>query len=86
MALSMIMGKKTPMSAFRECLNLAIRVIKMLQDSANACSTTTDPVRSGLADSAAQYAGQRKAKQGSFSRGISLWRKTDIDASISFTQ
>ncbi len=55
MALSMIMGKKTPMSAFRECLNLAIRVMKMLQDSAKACSMATDVivVRSGLGDSAA---------------------------------
>ena len=77
MALSMIMGKKTPMSAFRECLNLAIRVMKMLQDSANACSTSTDvvPVRSGLADSAAQNACLRNGMQGS-SAGISLcWRR-----------
>ena len=37
MALSIIMGKKTPISAFRECLNLAMRVRKMLHDRANAC-------------------------------------------------
>lgn len=36
-AFSMIMGKKTPISALRECLNLAIRVRKMLQDRAKAC-------------------------------------------------
>lgn len=36
MALSMIMGKKTPISALRECLNLAMRVRKMLQESAKA--------------------------------------------------
>ena len=37
MALSMIMGKKTPISAFSECLNLAMRVRKMLQERAKAC-------------------------------------------------
>ncbi len=36
MAFSMIMGKKTPISALRECLNLAMRVRKMLQDRAKA--------------------------------------------------
>ena len=36
MAFSMIMGKKTPISAFRECLNLAMRVRKMLQERAKA--------------------------------------------------
>ena len=65
MALSIIMGKKTPMSAFSECLNLAIRVMKMLQDSANACSTTTAivPVRPGRLSCSTRMTAQRDAWQ-----------------------